>query len=146
MLIHRRRMLGIVADSEKAAMDLRVERLHPAVHHLRKAGEIGDVANVRAGLAKLRSGPAGRDQLDPVLRECFREGIEPTITADGMGAILRSPGAPPWNFRSRGAAIGVEESLVVDGQGIPHRTMQLVINGEAAASGAEVHWQFRRSS
>ena len=73
-------------------------------------------------------------------------GIEPTITADGMGAILRSPGAPPWNFRSRGAAIGVEESLMVDGYGIPHRTMQLVINGEAAASGAEVHWQFRRSS
>jgi hypothetical protein len=35
---------------------------------------------------------------------------------------------------------------MVDGQGIPHRTMQLVINGEAAASGAEVHWQFRRSS
>jgi uncharacterized heparinase superfamily protein len=28
-------------------------------------------------------------------------GIEPTVTADGMGAILRSPGAPPWNFRSR---------------------------------------------
>ena len=73
-------------------------------------------------------------------------GIEPTITADGMGAILRSPGAPPWNFRARGSAIGVEESLMVDGRGVPHRTMQLVINGEAAASGAEVHWQFRRSS
>ena len=80
------------------------------------------------------------------IRFHLAHGIEPTITADGMGAILRSPEAPPWNFRSRGAAIGVEESLVVDGQGIPHRTMQLVINGEAAASGAEVHWQFRRSS
>jgi uncharacterized heparinase superfamily protein len=73
-------------------------------------------------------------------------GIEPTVTADGMGAILRSGGAPPWNFRSRGAAIAVEESLMVDGRGIPHRTMQLVINGEAAAAGAEVQWQFRRSS
>jgi uncharacterized heparinase superfamily protein len=73
-------------------------------------------------------------------------GIEPTVTADGMGAILRSPAAPPWNFRSRGAAIAVEESLMVDGKGVPHRTMQLVVNGEAAASGAEVHWQFRRSS
>jgi uncharacterized heparinase superfamily protein len=73
-------------------------------------------------------------------------GIEPTVTADGMGAILRSAGAPPWNFRSRGAAIAVEESLMVDGRGIPHRTMQLVINGEAAAAGAEVQWQFRRSS
>jgi uncharacterized heparinase superfamily protein len=73
-------------------------------------------------------------------------GIEPTVTADGMGAILRSPAAPPWNFRSRGAAIAVEESLTVDGKGVPHRTTQLVINGEASASGAEVHWQFRRSS
>ena len=73
-------------------------------------------------------------------------GIEPTVTADGMGAILRSPGAPAWSFRSRGAAIAVEESLAVDGRGIPHRTMQLVINGEAAADGAETHWQFRRSS
>ena len=80
------------------------------------------------------------------IRFHLAHGIEPTITADGMGAILRSPGAPPWNFRSRGAAIGVEESLMVDGRGVPHRTMQLVINGEAAASGAEVHWQFRRSS
>jgi uncharacterized heparinase superfamily protein len=99
----------------------------------------------------------GTDELSPkskrrkdgtpfAIRFHLAQGIEPTITADGMGAILRSPGAPPWNFRSRGAAIGVEESLVVDGQGIPHRTMQLVINGEAAASGAEVHWQFRRSS
>ncbi|MGI8706081.1 MAG: heparinase II/III family protein [Sphingomicrobium sp.] len=73
-------------------------------------------------------------------------GIEPTMTADGMGAILRSPGAPPWNFRSRGSAIGVEESLMVDGDGNPRRTMQLVINGETAATGAQVHWQLRRSS
>jgi uncharacterized heparinase superfamily protein len=94
--------------------------------------------------------PKGRrrskDGTSFAIRFHLAHGIEPTITADGMGAILRSPSAPPWNFRSRGAAIGVEESLVVDGHGIPHRTMQLVINGEAAASGAEVHWQFRRSS
>jgi uncharacterized heparinase superfamily protein len=93
--------------------------------------------------------PKGRRRKDGTpfaVRFHLAHGIEPTITADGMGAILRSPGAPPWNFRSRGAAIGVEESLMVDGRGIPHRTMQLVINGEAAASGAEVHWQFRRSS
>ncbi|HET7315810.1 MAG TPA: heparinase II/III family protein [Sphingomicrobium sp.] len=80
------------------------------------------------------------------IRFHLAHGIEPTITADGMGAILRSSGAPPWNFRCRGAAIGVEESLMVDGHGIPHRTIQLVINGEAAADGADVHWQFRRSS
>jgi uncharacterized heparinase superfamily protein len=100
----------------------------------------------------------GTDELQPrgrrksrgstpfAIRFHLAAGIEPTITADAMGAILRSPGAPPWNFRSRGAAIAVEESLMVDGRGVPHRTMQLVINGEAAATGAEVHWQFRRSS
>jgi uncharacterized heparinase superfamily protein len=80
------------------------------------------------------------------IRFHLASGIEPTITADGMGAILRSPGAPPWNFRSRGQPIAVEESLMVDGRGVPHRTMQLVINGEAGAEGAEVHWLFRRSS
>jgi uncharacterized heparinase superfamily protein len=87
-----------------------------------------------------------KDGTQFAVRFHLARGIEPTITADGMGVILRSPSAPPWNFRSRGAAIGVEESLAVDGQGIPHRTMQLVINGEAASSGAQVHWQFRRSS
>ena len=80
------------------------------------------------------------------IRFHLASGIEPTLTADGMGAILRSPGAPPWNFRSRGAAIGVEESLTVDGRGQPHRSMQLVINGEASADGADLHWQLRRSS
>lgn len=80
------------------------------------------------------------------IRFHLASGIEPTVTADGMGAILRSPAAPPWNFRSRGSPIAVEESLMVDGQDVPHRTMQLVINGEASAEGAEVHWQFRRSS
>lgn len=93
-----------------------------------------------------RSRRKSKDGTPFAIRFHLAPGIEPTITADGMGAILRSPGAPPWNFRSRGAAIGVEESLAVDGQGIPHRTIQLVISGEAASSGAEVHWQFRRSS
>jgi uncharacterized heparinase superfamily protein len=73
-------------------------------------------------------------------------GIEPTVTADGMGAILRSPGAPPWNFRSRGNAIGIEESLVVDSRGEANRTVQLVVSGDTGPEGAEVQWQFRRSS
>ncbi|HEU5483240.1 MAG TPA: heparinase II/III family protein [Sphingomicrobium sp.] len=87
-----------------------------------------------------------KDGIPFAVRFHLAAGIEPTITADAMGAILRSPAAPPWNFRSRGAPIGVEESLMVDGRGVPHRTMQLVINGEAGPDGAEVQWQFRRSS
>ena len=56
----------------------------------------------------------GADQLIAKGRKQIREsaayavrfhlapGVEATITADGMGAILRSRGAPPWNFRCRG--------------------------------------------
>ena len=98
----------------------------------------------------------GTDRLEPVkkkgkavpfaIRFHLAAGIEPTVTADGMGAILRSPGAPPWNFRSRGSAIGIEESLVVDSRGEANRTVQLVVSGDTGAEGAEVQWQFRRSS
>jgi uncharacterized heparinase superfamily protein len=73
-------------------------------------------------------------------------GIEPTLTADGMGAILRSPGAPPWNFRCRGAMLTVEDSIAMDGRGVPHPTFQLVILGEVSSVGCEVAWQFRRTS
>ena len=44
----------------------------------------------------------------------------------------------------QGAALLSE--MMIDGGGNPRRTMQLVINGETAGGGAEVQWQFRRSS
>lgn len=73
-------------------------------------------------------------------------GIEATATADGMGAILRSRGAPPWNFRCRGAMLQIEESLVIDGHGQPQSSLQLVVVGEVSAVGGDIAWQFRRSS
>jgi uncharacterized heparinase superfamily protein len=100
----------------------------------------------------------GADQLLPKGRRKVKEsvayairfhlarGVEPTLTADGMGAILRSKGAPPWNFRCRGAMVTIEESLVIDGRGRPHTTAQLVIVGEFSGIGGEVTWQFRRTS
>ena len=48
VLDHRDGMIGIVADGEEAAVDHRVERLDPAVHHLGKAGQVGDVADAVA--------------------------------------------------------------------------------------------------
>ena len=87
-----------------------------------------------------------RDAAPYAIRFHLAPGVEPTITADGMGAILRSPGAPPWNFRCRGANLTVEESLMIDGRGQMVPTTQLVIQGEVAAIGGEVAWQFRRSS
>ena len=100
----------------------------------------------------------GADQLIAKGRKKIREaapyavrfhlapGVESTITADGMGAILRSKGAPPWNFRCRGGNLAIEESLWIDGRGRPQRTNQLVIVGEVSALGGEIGWTFRRAS
>ena len=87
-----------------------------------------------------------RDAVPYAIRFHLAPGVEPTLTADGMGAILRSPGAPPWNFRCRGANLRIEESLMIDGHGQTVPTRQLVIQGEVAAIGGDVAWQFRRSS
>ena len=73
-------------------------------------------------------------------------GVEVTLTADGMGAILRSGGAPPWNFRCRGGSLATEESLWIDGRGQPQTTVQLAVVGEVSALGGEIGWQFRRTS
>jgi uncharacterized heparinase superfamily protein len=80
------------------------------------------------------------------IRFHLARGVEATPTADKMGAILRSKGAPPWNFRCRGAMLTMEESLVIDGRGKPHETVQMVIVGEVSGGGGEVAWQFRRTS
>ncbi|HVL79141.1 MAG TPA: heparinase II/III family protein [Sphingomicrobium sp.] len=87
-----------------------------------------------------------RDSASYAVRFHLAPGVEPTLTADGMGAILRSPGAPPWNFRCRGANLAIEESIMIDGRGEPHSTAQLVIVGEISGLGGEVAWQLRRSS
>ncbi|WP_037551615.1 heparinase II/III family protein [Sphingomonas sp. URHD0057] len=73
-------------------------------------------------------------------------GVEATTTADGMGAILRSRGGPPWSFRCRGGSLTIEESLWIDGRGQPQPTVQLAIIGEISALGGEIGWQFRRTS
>jgi uncharacterized heparinase superfamily protein len=100
----------------------------------------------------------GNDHLLPKGRKKIREsapfairfhlapGIEATATADGMGAILRPPGAPPWNFRCRGAMLSIEESLHVSGAGEVMPTLQLAVVGEVSALGGQTAWQFRRSS
>ena len=153
-------------------MDGRVKTLHPKVH----GGLLGvrDNPEHAAAMAEHEIAPidlvvvnlypflntvmSGADQLQPKGRKKIRDsaayavrfhlapGVEATLTADGMGAILRSKGAPPWNFRCRGANLTIEESLWIDGRGRPQRTIQLAILGEVSALGSEIGWQFRRTS
>ena len=75
-----------------------------------------------------------------------RRELKPTMTADGMGAILRSRGAPPWNFRCRGGNLAIEESLWIDGAGKPRRTTPACDRRRSVGIGGEIGWQFRRAS
>ncbi len=94
--------------------------------------------------------PKGRKKIKAdvpyAIRFHLAPGVEATPTADGMGAILRASGSPPWNFRCRGAMLGIEESLTIDHRGVPITTQQLVVVGEVSALGGTIAWQFRRSS
>ncbi len=45
-------------------MHFRVQRLDPAVHHLREAGELGHVDDLEAGLFQRLGGAAGGDEFD----------------------------------------------------------------------------------
>jgi uncharacterized heparinase superfamily protein len=73
-------------------------------------------------------------------------GVQVTPTADGMAALLRLPGGAAWQFRCKGATLGVESSLWIDGDGKPHSTQQLVVAGEAPAGGANVSWVLKRAT
>jgi uncharacterized heparinase superfamily protein len=87
-----------------------------------------------------------RDSVAYAVRFHLAPGVEVTATADGMGAILRSKAAPPWNFRCRGGMLTIEDSLWIDGRGQPHRTAQLAVVGEVSGLGGEIGWQLRRTS
>jgi len=87
-----------------------------------------------------------RGSVEYAVRFHLSPAVEATTTADGMGAILRAKGAPPWNFRCRGGSLTIEESLWIDGRGRPQSTLQLAVTGEVSALGGEIGWQFRRTS
>jgi len=72
--------------------------------------------------------------------------VQVTPTADGMAALLRLPGNLVWHLRCRGGTLGVEDSLWIDGEGMPSASQQLVITGEAPAGGASVSWALKRAN
>ncbi|MFK4794502.1 heparinase II/III family protein [Sphingobium sp. ZW T5_29] len=78
------------------------------------------------------------------LRFHLAPGVEPTSTADGMGALLRIDDGAMWQFRANGGKLAVEDSLWTDHEGRPHPTRQLVITGEALPGGSTIGWLFKK--
>jgi len=72
-------------------------------------------------------------------------GVEITPTADGQAALLRIDHGPLWQFRCRGGALTIEDSLWIDANGRAHPTMQFVVSGSAPAGGASVGWLLKRA-
>jgi len=79
------------------------------------------------------------------LRFHLAPGVEASPTADGMGALLRIGQGALWQFRCRGGAATIEESLWVDADGRPRPTLQIAVKGEAAAGGTTLAWVLKRA-
>jgi uncharacterized heparinase superfamily protein len=98
----------------------------------------------------------GEDRLEPegrkksagplgfAIRFHLAPGIDPVLTADGQGALLRSGEETPWQFRTRTGTLAVEESLWIDPAGRPRAAKALVVTAEAQPEGAVVPWSLRR--
>lgn len=106
---------------------------------------------------------AGEDLLIPVSRKGKRgkigfairfhlgRGIEAHLSEDGRGASLLASDGRLWQFRLRGDAAGaseiklvIEDSLWVDGDGRPHATEQLVIEGLTSRGGGQFSWLLKK--
>ncbi|MGJ3648474.1 heparinase II/III family protein [Sphingomonas sp. GlSt437] len=115
--VHRRQLI-LSADGR----DLRGEDMLLPAGKKRRVGEIGF---------------AVRFHLAP--------GVQVSPTADGQAALLRLPSGTLWQFRCRGGALTVEESLWVDADGRAQSTLQLVVSGETPAGGTNVSWALKRA-
>jgi uncharacterized heparinase superfamily protein len=77
-------------------------------------------------------------------------GISATPTADGMGALMKTPSGRIWAFKLRrddggDCRLAIEPSVWVDAAGLVQRTQQLVVSGTTAKMAADIHWSFKRA-
>ncbi len=75
-------VLGVATDGQQPAMHARMQRLHAAVHHFRKAGQLGNVSDGKTGRLQRRRRAARRDDLDAVRSQGGRERNETGLVGD----------------------------------------------------------------
>ena len=79
---------GHVAPGEDAAVHLGMQGLHPPVEHLGKAGVVGDLGHLEAGVPQELGGAAGGDQRDAEAGEAAREFDDPGLVRDAEERLL----------------------------------------------------------
>ncbi|MEO9468180.1 heparinase II/III family protein [Parasphingorhabdus sp.] len=81
-----------------------------------------------------------KDDIEFALRFHLGPDIESDLISDGKGVLLRLKDGNLWQFRSTGGTIALEDSIWVDGMGIPHEVMQMVITGSVSSGGGATGW------
>jgi uncharacterized heparinase superfamily protein len=109
-------------------------------------GELAGEDMIEAAPARLLS---RRSERSFDVRFHLGAGVSATPTADGMGALLKSPGGRIWAFKARvetgSGRLLIEPSLWVDAEGTIHRTQQLVVSGSTEKCAADIHWSLTRA-
>lgn len=94
------------------------------------------------------SGKGKRGKIEFAIRFHIGPGIELGLSEDGKGAGLALPDGTYWQFRlansSADEALGIEESMWVDGQGRPQPIQQLVLQGLTSRSGGNFSWLLKK--
>ena len=120
-------------------------RRHGLIHQ-RQLTLSADGRELRGQDVLIQHGRRRRSEQAPfAVRFHLAPAVEAATTADGQGALLRMRGAAVWQFRCRGGALSIEDSLWLDGEGRPHAGVQLVIAGESPPDGASIAWILRRA-
>jgi uncharacterized heparinase superfamily protein len=70
-------------------------------------------------------------------------GIEVSQGDNAQAVILRLANGASWVFAATNGSLSVEESLIVDQDGRPHPTQQLVIAATTDKGGLTTGWQFK---
>lgn len=95
-----------------------------------------------------RSQKGKRGRIDFAIRFHLGPAVEAQLAQDRRGASLLLPDGGLWQFRmaadESGAAVALEESLWVDGEGRPHPVRQIVIQGMTSRSGGQFSWLFKK--
>jgi uncharacterized heparinase superfamily protein len=92
-----------------------------------------------------------RGKVGFAIRFHLGKGVEAHLSEDGLGASVLTPDGKLWQLRLRSEAPGgedikltCEDSLWVDGEGRPHATEQLVIEGLTSRGGGQFSWLLKK--
>jgi uncharacterized heparinase superfamily protein len=125
-VLHRRRLF-LRADG----MDLKGEDILEPVHQAPRKTRLGTKTDARWPLD---------------VRFHLAAGVTAIATQGQQSAALKLPNGKAWMFRCRGGRLEIAETLVLDANGTPRRTAQLVIHVPDAQLGQSINWLFERQA